>query len=246
MSTCSLQKIFENPPLYAENPTILLDQSLESWKNQIKPIQHSSSFTELFGELYFNETVSPKSSPLPSPKSSSSSSFPELINHANHIPNNKSLGFGSENPLSNKMKLSLSLKRLNICKESLGFESSSDEVEEFEDEEDEGRDEKNLGLEGKWLWKSGRTKRLNEYPPPISCIGRSGKPCVRFKSYRENGRFILKQIPIQDFLHAHREDGRLTLHFIQHDVEEQNFFGDKEDFDGSGESNSEKEEDYDL
>jgi len=240
MSTCSLQKIFENPPLHADSPTTLLDQSLESWKNQIKPIQHSSSFTELFGELYFNETVSPKSSPLPSPKSSSSSSFPELINHANPIPNNKSLG--NENSLSNKTKLSLSLKRLNISKESLGFESSSDEVEEFEDEE-KSRDEKNLGLEGNWLWKSGRTKGLNEYPPPISCIGRSGKPWVRFKSYRENGRFILKQIPTQDFLHAHREDGRLTLHFIQHDVEEQDFVGDEEGWDGGVESNSEEEED---
>jgi len=238
MSSCSLQKIFENPPLHADSPTILLDQSLESWKNQIKPIQHSSSFTELFGELYFNETVSPKSSPLPSPKSFSSSSFAELINHANPIPNNKPLG--QENLLSNKTKLSLSLKRLNIPKESLGFESSSDEVEEFEeDEEEEGRDEKNLALEGKWLWKSGRTKGLNEYPPPISCIGRSGKPCVIFKSYRENGRFILKQIPTRDVLHAHREDGRLTLHFIQH--EEHDFLGDEEDCDGGVESDSEEE-----
>jgi hypothetical protein len=51
------------------------------------------------------------------------------------------------------------------------------------------------------------------FPPPISCIGKSGKPWVCFKSYRQDGRFVLKEIrvPTQEFLHARREDGRLHL-----------------------------------
>ncbi|MCE3216892.1 hypothetical protein HAX54_009002 [Datura stramonium] len=69
--------------------------------------------------------------------------------------------------------------------------------------------------------KRSRTKNRSSFPPPISCIGRSGKPWVCFKSFREDGRFILKEIriPTQEFLHACREDGRLMMHVIQSDDE---------------------------
>lgn len=55
------------------------------------------------------------------------------------------------------------------------------------------------------------------FPPPISSIGRSGKPGVCFKSCREDGRFILKQVsvPTQEFLHACRQHGRLQLHLAE-------------------------------
>uniref|UniRef100_A0A2P2PLR5 FAF domain-containing protein n=1 Tax=Rhizophora mucronata TaxID=61149 RepID=A0A2P2PLR5_RHIMU len=54
-------------------------------------------------------------------------------------------------------------------------------------------------------------------PPPISCIGKSGRPGVYFQSYRQDGRFVLREvrIPTQELLHACREDGRLKLQFIQ-------------------------------
>lgn len=83
-----------------------------------------------------------------------------------------------------------------------------------------------------------------EFPPPISCIGRTGKPWVCFKSYRNNGRFILKEvrIPTQEFLHACREDGRLKLQFIQSDdetIEED----DEEEEEGSDDLNISNEED---
>lgn len=240
--SCSLQQIFENPPLPAESPTVLLDQSLSSWKNQIKPIRHSSSFTEIFEELC-NESITPQTSPspLPSPSLSSSSSFPELVNYINPIQIKQPLR--KENSLSNKKKLSLSLENLNICTERVE-EYKQKEYEEKENGGKEDCGEKNEGVEGKWLWENGVTKEVNEYPPPISCIGRSGKLCVSFVSYRKNGRFVLKQvqIPTQDFLHAHREDGRLTLHFVQHDGEEQEFLGDEEDYDSGVESNIREEE----
>ncbi|KAK4785596.1 hypothetical protein SAY86_002285 [Trapa natans] len=55
------------------------------------------------------------------------------------------------------------------------------------------------------------------YPPPIPSISMSGKPWVCFKSYRHDGRFVLKEIriPTKELLQASREDGRLRLHFIQ-------------------------------
>ncbi|KAL0370193.1 UNVERIFIED_CONTAM: hypothetical protein Sangu_0337400 [Sesamum angustifolium] len=62
---------------------------------------------------------------------------------------------------------------------------------------------------------------LGAFPPPISCIGQCRKPWVCLKSFREDGRFILKEIriPTQELLHACRENGRLKLQFIQPDDE---------------------------
>ncbi|KAL0390652.1 UNVERIFIED_CONTAM: hypothetical protein Scaly_0422300 [Sesamum calycinum] len=51
--------------------------------------------------------------------------------------------------------------------------------------------------------------------------GQCRKPWVCLKSFREDGRFILKEIriPTQELLHACRENGRLKLQFIQPDDE---------------------------
>ncbi|KAJ4966749.1 hypothetical protein NE237_018598 [Protea cynaroides] len=57
------------------------------------------------------------------------------------------------------------------------------------------------------------------FPPPISCIGRSGKPW--FASDPTVERFILKEIriPTQESLRSCWEDGRLKLRFVQPDGE---------------------------
>lgn len=113
---------------------------------------------------------------------------------------------------------------LQLCTEGLGFESS-DDVEELKSEIDIDwrNEEKNVSsmknspsdsLSGEF-----RRSRTNGggFPPPISSIGKSGTPWVWFKSYREDGRFVLKEIrmPAQEILHASREDGRLKLQFVQ-------------------------------
>nr|GEY96304.1 Rho GTPase-activating protein 5-like [Tanacetum cinerariifolium] len=63
--------------------------------------------------------------------------------------------------------------------------------------------------------RCGKRSRITgaKLPPPV------GKPWVCLKSFRENGRFILKEvkIPTQELLYACRENGRLKLQFIQHD-----------------------------
>ncbi|KAK7324855.1 hypothetical protein VNO77_28738 [Canavalia gladiata] len=234
MATCgSLQHIFDN--LLPENPTLL--ESL-SW-TQIKPVKSQSpSFTEIFGELHFKE------SPVSSPSSShvSTASLTE-INHtkpnqnedplSSDISKTPSSASASSTPIANHTKRhkssdrfsSLSSESLHYCTEGLGFESS-DDVEELTNGIDESWEtykekegvKKHVSSEGEC-----RRSRVNggEYPPPISCIGRSGKPCVCFKSYRSNGRFVLKEIriPTQELLHAYREDGRLKLHFVHPDDE---------------------------
>lgn len=120
---------------------------------------------------------------------------------------------------------------LQLCTEGLGFESS-DDVEEFRNERNQEcqveQEEKVGGLMTKQHhlacnknhggeFRRSRTSGGGAFPPPISCIGKSGKPWVFFKSYRQDGRFVLKEmrIPTQEFLHAFREDGRLKLNFVQ-------------------------------
>ncbi|KAF4388705.1 hypothetical protein G4B88_018982 [Cannabis sativa] len=70
------------------------------------------------------------------------------------------------------------------------------------------------------------------FPPPISSLSKSnGKPWVCFKSYRQDGRFVLKEVRVQsqEFLHACREDGRLKLHFVQPNVEDEDGENEEED-----------------
>ncbi|KAK9058660.1 hypothetical protein SSX86_023502 [Deinandra increscens subsp. villosa] len=99
--------------------------------------------------------------------------------------------------------------------EALGFESF-DEVEDFNDQW-EGRHESVTKHAKNKTYGELRRSRISgkEIPPPISSIGRR----VCFKSYRCNGRLVLKEEKIltQDILHAYREDGRLKLQFIQFD-----------------------------
>ncbi|KAI5666742.1 hypothetical protein M9H77_16595 [Catharanthus roseus] len=245
MATCgSLQHIFDKQ--LPESPTLL--ESLSSWK-QIKSVKtiedsSSSSYTEIFGELHFQEhhvdSSSSSSSPLPqssspsSTASSSSSFFTEihpqngnerLDKEKNEIPSSY---YPRKQYRHSDSFSSMNSESLSLCTESLGFESS-DDVEDlrnetsfdFQNQEEKTQSfSKHLQSENSWK-ESKRSKSKGSFPPPISCIGRTGKPWVCFKSYRQDGRFILQEIriPTQEFLHACREDGRLRLQFIQSDDE---------------------------
>ncbi|TKY67058.1 FANTASTIC FOUR 3 [Spatholobus suberectus] len=191
----------------------------------------------------------------------------DQINHTNPTQNNELLGShnlnqtprASETPTTtvphknSDSFSSLSSESLHLCTEGLGFESSDDVEDskngvkwESEGEREGGNFKKRLGLEedccdGEWRARSSRVHSGVEYPPPISCIGRSGKPWVSFVSYRDSGRFVLKQIrtPIQEFLRADREDGRLKFHFVQ--TEDEEFLEEEKEGDDDGG----EEEDYD-
>ncbi|KAG6778191.1 hypothetical protein POTOM_018044 [Populus tomentosa] len=113
----------------------------------------------------------------------------------------------------------MNYESLQLCTEGLGFESS-DDVEYLKNDINEDRryrEEKvritrHAASDDLSRPRSGR----RTFPPPISCIERSGKPRAIFKSYRHDGRFVLKEVrmPTFKFLHACREDGRLTLQFV--------------------------------
>ncbi|KAJ4724854.1 Protein FANTASTIC FOUR like [Melia azedarach] len=119
---------------------------------------------------------------------------------------------------------SMNSESLQLCTEGLGSESF-DAVEDLQNEVNEDWQNQREKVS---VTKHSQTENLcgefrkartssGGFPPPISCIGQSGKPWVCFKSYRHGGRFVLKEIrmPGQEFLHACREDGRLKLQFIQ-------------------------------
>ncbi|CAI9105652.1 OLC1v1004630C1 [Oldenlandia corymbosa var. corymbosa] len=136
---------------------------------------------------------------------------------------------------------SMNSESLSLCTEGLGFESCDDvedlgnnnntntfneagfDFQPIHDQEKVclSRQSSHPPVAESYCSKRSRTNKGASFPPPISCIGRTGKPWVCFKSYRQDGRFILQEIrfPIQEFLHACREDGRLRLQYIQSDDE---------------------------
>ncbi|URE36768.1 hypothetical protein MUK42_15596 [Musa troglodytarum] len=74
------------------------------------------------------------------------------------------------------------------------------------------------------------------FPPPISTIGKGVKPWVYLKSFKKDGRLVLKKIklPTQQCLQATRENGRLLLqlaHPTKPDEEEEE---EEEEENGSG------------
>lgn len=218
MTACgSLQHIFETPS--SDSQSNLL-QSLTPWKH-LEPIE-VSSLTEFFGELCSKENT--EESPLPhsTPSSSpsiASSPHSEEKNEGNYTPTPKRKHYKTSDSFS-----SMNSESLSICTEGLGFESC-DNTEDFVNNSGwkhrQARTSITRHFSNEYL--SGKRSRITggEFPPPISSIGRTGKPWVSFKPYRENGRFILKEvkIPIPEFLHACRQDGRLKLQYIQSDDE---------------------------
>lgn len=219
MAACgSLQHIFDTPS--PDSPSNLL-QSFTPRKH-LQPLE-VSSLTEFFGELHFKENTDhlspfPHSTPS-SPFSVDSNSYSEEKNERNYTPTTQRKHYKNSDSFS-----SMNSESLSTCTEGLGFESC-DNKEDFINNSGwklrKARSSITRHFSNEYL--SGKRSRITgeELPPPISCIGRTGKPCVCFKSYRQNGRFILKEVknPIQEFLHAHRQDGRLKLQYIQSDDE---------------------------
>ncbi|KAM7273022.1 hypothetical protein ACFE04_027686 [Oxalis oulophora] len=187
MAACGgLQHIFEKRP--PKNPTLI--ESL-SWNPVKRHVVDDLSFTEIFGDLHLKEGSTFPVSPLPSP------------NWVNSKPQTY--------PLQSLFNVNQKqTDNLQLCTEGLGFESSDDigdlKCSELNVTKRHQHHETRV---------SSRTS-ARTFPPPISSIGKSGRPGVCFKSYRQDGRMVLKEvrIPNHEFLHAHREDGRLKMHFI--------------------------------
>ncbi|KAJ6798239.1 protein FANTASTIC FOUR 3 [Iris pallida] len=236
MAACggSLRSLFENPP--PENPTLI--ESLSSW-NQIKPTKpiEATSIAEIFGELYFQEKPAldlplAADSPLPAPRQSGISEELDLKNGQTreNMTLDRLLGLSTNRYQRGNAKKNggvFSAKNsesLLMCTEGLGSESS-DDVDDLMEHGDDwrswGEGEMDTGRRRSLMPSrvNGYTRCAKEFPPPISSIGRSGRPWVCLRSYREDGRFVLREvrIPCQEWLRASREDGRLKLHFVHPD-----------------------------
>ncbi|KAG9459057.1 hypothetical protein H6P81_003565 [Aristolochia fimbriata] len=152
--------------------------------------------------------------------------------------------------------------------EGLGFESS----DKVEDHKNESNTSKEVGKEGASTspvsFSAKPSKDTNNSmenmgvggsfkvsktggsfpPPPLTCIGKMGKPWIQFRSYRQDGRFVLREIkiPTLEIMRACREDGRLKLHLVQPDeesIEEAEAEGREE---GGEEEHAEEETEGDI
>jgi hypothetical protein len=255
-----LRRLFEKP--LPENPTLL--EALSACDRSVHPNKRidPSSFTEIFGELHFQEKqqpperavlTSPSQSqsqppPRPPPRAASWVDIAAEAEMSNLSKDDSSLdGLLRPKPASTvKRSASFCVKKssasLLLCTEGLGSESTVDADDTLKDGDAEaeaeaaaaaaaaalsGHGEKEPDTERSTDAKVDATgavaggkaeKRPPSFPPPIRSIGRGGgKPLVCFRSFREDGRFVLLEvvIPGKDLLRATREGGRLRLQFAK-------------------------------
>ncbi|CAN6339696.1 unnamed protein product [Urochloa humidicola] len=245
----ALRRLFEKP--LPENPTLL--EALSACHRNVhpnnKPID-PSSFTEIFGELHFQEKPPsperavpmlppPPPPPRPPPRTASWLDIAAEAEMSNLSKDDSSLDglLRPKPPSTVKRSASFCMKKsssasLLLCTEGLGSESTVDADDMLKD----GDAEAAVGGHGKEAdtEKSSDVKdavsacavegvkeerrQPKAFPPPIRSIGRGGgKPRVCFRSFREDGRFVLLEvvIPGKELLQATREGGRLRLQFAK-------------------------------
>uniref|UniRef100_A0A0D9XP60 FAF domain-containing protein n=1 Tax=Leersia perrieri TaxID=77586 RepID=A0A0D9XP60_9ORYZ len=219
----ALKRLFEKP--LPENPTLL--EALSAWNHTHRnnKLVDPASFTEIFGELHFQEKPptrqlpSPSPSPSPPPprrtvswlditaaadadKSKDDSSLDALLKPPKPSPSSTASG-GVKRSASFCLKSSTSLL---LCTEGLGSESTVDADDLVKDNGDGNAEDAAFNTVvvdkvNEVADVDGGGDRVNveetkEFPPPIRSIGRGGKPCVCFRSMRADGRFVLLEVVI--------------------------------------------------
>jgi len=233
-----LRRLFEKP--LPENPTLL--EALSAWNRNThpnKPID-PSSFTEIFGELHFQEKQPERAAAPPAPARASWLDIAAAA-EAEKSKDDSSLDAllrpkpAASTVATVKRSASFCLKKssasLLLCTEGLGSESTVDADDMFKDGDAEAEAAALKGTETGGgdgdaaaagdaeaieATKGEEERQPKTFPPPIRSIGRGGgKPRVCFRSFREDGRFVLLEvvIPGKDLLQATRECGRLRLQF---------------------------------
>ncbi|EEF49778.1 protein FANTASTIC FOUR 1 [Ricinus communis] len=110
---------------------------------------------------------------------------------------------------------------LMSCTESLGFESCDER--RIDDEIDE-LCSRTRSSTTKVNWKKfGERREVKKFPPPLSSLNHNGQPSFFLRPVRKDGRLELTEVRIDrpEILRASREDGRLRLHLIRDDEEEE-------------------------
>lgn len=210
-----------------EKPAFL--ETLSSWKpvNQDDAAGKSPSFTEneILRDLHFRrQDLEPPSMfpPLPVIVDSDDCSGVKDKEVPENFPKNPASQSGtpkSDYAVShgkNDSFSSMNSDSLQLCTEGLGFESCGD-LEDLRIETDDNCRFREERKRRRCEFRRSRSMGAAGFPPPIPSISTSGKPWVCFKSYRQGGRFVLKEIriPTVELLQSSREGGRLRLRFVQ-------------------------------
>ncbi|XP_004487448.1 protein FAF-like, chloroplastic [Cicer arietinum] len=144
-------------------------------------------------------------------------------------------------PLEKKSKSFLSEKSLQICTESLGSETGSDDFSSSNtsSEDNNSEDDEKFKEEVKTCDEFDDVLKVPKYnnyyyvkkspsfPPPLSSLSTQSQhgqsQTFQMRSHRDNGRLFLflqtVSVPSQNFF-AKRQNGRLILTFVNHDEEE--------------------------
>ncbi|KAI0513390.1 hypothetical protein KFK09_009410 [Dendrobium nobile] len=189
--------------------------SYSPWGQQHLPSTSSVSSFEIFGE----HCHSPSSTTSPPPPSPTHHQSIASIAEPDNTP-----AFKTIDELCHAEKSDFypnSDANINEGKEQFGYMPSKSTCERSSFEK-----------VGEYRRSNGDGVGQVEFPPPITTIGSGGKPRVYFKSFRKDGRFVLREIriPTQRCLQSKREDGRLTMQVLRpKDEEEKMMKGDKED-----------------
>ncbi|XP_072992725.1 uncharacterized protein [Typha latifolia] len=139
-------------------------------------------------------------------------------------------------PLLRRSLSLLSQKSLEICTESLGSETGSDD---FSDDMSyclpekvavetevvtigavscyrEVRQDRKELVAVNYHCSASRRSPQRSFPPPLPSISRRDGPCFQMRPHRRDGRLVVEAIsvPSHNYLHARRQDGRLCLSFV--------------------------------
>ncbi|CAL9090662.1 unnamed protein product [Musa acuminata var. zebrina] len=208
-----------------------------SWEG-ITPAVPISPSIGMFGDIHFAETPQPSSIPLRPNSLPSTSSVAMAARWLKHEDAKQGDGLSPKNSAY-------------LCTEGLGFENLQDAADPTkrsmgnastlrrkENKETAVRQPSMAAMGQRLYVRShsdiGLTSGEAVFPPPISTIGKGVKPWVYLKSFKKDGRLVLKKIklPTQQCLQATRENGRLLLqlaHPTKQDEEEE-----EEEENGSG------------
>ncbi|CAL4904170.1 unnamed protein product [Urochloa decumbens] len=173
-----LRPLFEMP--LPENPTLLEALSDRNARPNKKPVD-PASFTEIFGELHFQEKQ-------PSQEAPPVSSWPDAAAEAKKGEDESSL----QEP---KPASTVQATGDSSASSSLVLGTDSESTVDADDD----------------MLKVEKRPLTSTFPPPIRSIG----PRVCFRSFREDGRLVVKEVvtPGKELLQASREGGRLRLQF---------------------------------
>ncbi|KAI4334173.1 hypothetical protein L6164_018894 [Bauhinia variegata] len=144
-------------------------------------------------------------------------------------------------PLVKRSQSSLSEKSLEICTESLGSETGSNEFSSYPpsetgDGEEDKEEEQQQQEPERWTVQpfeaeeylpkynyaaAAATKKspARSFPPPLPSLARQDGPSLHMRSRRDNGRLVLEavSVPSQNNFRAQRQDGRLVLTLANHE-----------------------------